>query len=451
MLKVWRFFTEGQTDTTQAARWPFMALLLCVAASFIRFPGEWDNDTISQHAQMLAGVYRDWHPPIFAAFWGMLNKAWNTLTGMAYTGSGVIYTVHVLMFWSGMLLLLRASKKFWQAFAGAPQWKLSAVLAFFLFLAFFELVPILRLVFKDTAMVASYSLTVGIILNFPHKRLWRWLAFAACLLLLFYGTGVRHNAAFAMIPLLALAVMGVSAKRSILLVLPVTLLIWAALLLGINQFTYGVLKSEHEYSLKEIFYNDIWKLNYKTKTFDLPPHMGGGNWDPLTREDFFKYFTNKPNITDSFEFIRKRYEPDERFNIYTDFNGTKDDLDALREFWFTKVSQHPGKYLQHRRVFFMDLMRNFSFMTQIGLVYLVFSCAILLHFTVKVVRRKTPANLVPYFMVTSGLLYVLPYFFIAPAMQRRYLYWFYLTSFFGLVWFGKKFFSHYGLCRKNPQ
>ncbi len=45
-MKVWRIFFDGQTEATHVVRWPVVALLLCIAASFIRFPGEWDNDKL---------------------------------------------------------------------------------------------------------------------------------------------------------------------------------------------------------------------------------------------------------------------------------------------------------------------------------------------------------------------------------------------------------------------
>jgi hypothetical protein len=427
----------------QTRLWPGCALLLCLAASLYRFPGISNVDTMSQRADMLSKEYHDWHPPIFAAFWGILNDIWNSVTGMQITGTEVLYMTFVFMFWGGAALILRRAKNFWASFAGGAQWKFFTALALFVFLGLFELVPMLRFVWKDTAMFAAYTLALGIILNFPSpskKLLWRIGALVTALLLLFYGTAVRHNAIFAVLPLLSLLLICFTGKRKFTFILPLTLVIWGIMLFSAHLITYRVLTTHKQYSLQEILYGDIWKLNYRSKTFDLPPPVNGRGWEPLDRDVFFAFFVETHHIVAAFHYINTYYRSkgDLGVDVYRDFNGAEDDFGELQKAWFEKVKKHPSRYFNLRKRIMLDLLRNFSFMGQTGLIYFIFSILVTGVMLYKFVRKKKFADLVPYFVVASGLLYVLPYFFIAPDAVRRYLFWFYLASFYGVVWFANE-------------
>jgi hypothetical protein len=434
MTKILSYLKEETADARQAARWPFYALLVCLAALAIRFPGEWDSDTVEQHAQMLAGSYRDWHPPVFAAFWRLVNSAWNGLTGMRVTGSGVIYIVHAAMLWGGLALILRAARPFLLSFVGLPRWKPALFSGAILFFGLFEMVPMTRFVFKDTAMMAGYVPALGLMLNFPKSVPGKALVCPVCLLLLFYGTAVRHNAIFALMPMLALLLLRIRPGLRLRLLAAGLLAIWAALLFGVNQINYGLLKAEKQYPLQEIIFTDFWKLNYKTGTFDLPPLPAGRSWAPLTGDVFFRFYNEAPvYIQRSFTFINEYYAGQGGLVLRHDFSEDPRAFDELRSAWVDKIISQFGAYVGIHKRIFVDLLREYSFMGLTGALYFAAGLLLVASGLVLLIRKKggEPA---PYLVALSGLLYVLPYAAAVPDIQRRYLFWFFFAVAFGLSW-----------------
>jgi hypothetical protein len=434
MTKIWISLKEGTADARQAGRWPFYALLICLAALAIRFPGEWDSDTVDQHAQMLSGVYRDWHPPVFAAFWRLVNSVWNGFTGMRVTGSGVLYVVHAAMLWGGLALMLKAARPFLRSFVGLPRWKLALFSGAILFFGLFEMVSMTRFIFKDTAMMAGYIAALGLMLNFPKSVPGKVLVCPLCLLLLFYGTAVRHNALFALMPMLALLLLRLRPGLSPRLLAAGLLAIWAAMLFGINQVNYGVLKAEKQYPLQEIIFTDFWKLNYKTGTFDLPPLPAGRSWDPLTGDVFFRFYDKTPvYVQRSFAFINEYYAGQGAPALRYDFSEDPRAFDELRSAWVDKIIRQFGVYLGIHKKIFVDLLREYSFMGLTGALYFAAGLLLVAAGFITLIRKKS-SEPAPYLVALSGLFYVLPYAAGIPDIQRRYLFWFFFAVAFGLSW-----------------
>lgn len=435
-------FRSEAVTSSQARHWAFFVLLICFAATFIRFPGEWDNDTLNQHAQILSGQYLDWHPPVFAAFWGGLNAIWNSLTGMLYNGSALIYLAHSIMLWGGLALLLRAARPFFLSFVGEKQVKLVAVLAFLLFFGLFEMVPMTRFIFKDTAMMAAYILSLGLMLNLPKRAAWRLLAVLFCILLLFYGTAVRHNSLFALLPLLLLLLLKALPGVRRLALFPACLAIWGGILIGIHFVNYEVLQAKKEYSMQEIFYLDFWKLNYATKTYDLPPLPAGQSWEPLSKDIFFRFYDDKRvYVNSSFKYIREYYGGEDSIRLRYDFSQEAGSFERLRAAWLDKIKKHPGAYFKIHKKIFMELMRSFSFMGLSGAWYMAAGLLIVISGAALLLRKKmTGKDPTPYLVTLSGLFYVLPYLGAIPAIERRYLFWFFFGCFFGICWLAAQLF-----------
>jgi hypothetical protein len=440
-------FKSKLVTARQARLWPYCAVFVCFAAVFLRFPGEWDSDTVNQNSQMMFDNYRDWHPPLFAAFWSLLNTGWNAVTGMDYTGSGVLYVAHAVMLWAGLALLIRAGSSFFLKFVEKEQWKLLAVLAALLFFGLFEMVPMTRFAFKDTAMMASYILALGIMLNMPRGGFSRWAAGLGCLLLLFYGTGVRHNAIFALLPLLALLVHTLRPAMRLRLLVPLVFLIWAGVLAGINLLTYDVLKAKKEYSLQEIIFTDYWKINYATDTYDPPPVPGGKPWGALSADVFFKFYNKKSiYIGSSFQFVHAYYGSEEAVPLRYDFSANPEDFKLLQKAWLSKVKNNLSVYISFHKEIFVTLLRQYSFMGLSGAVFFVFGILISIAGAVRLLKRAS-VNPAPYLIAFSGLLYVLPYIVAVLAIQRRYLFWFFFATFLSVVWLAILFASKYRVIR----
>ncbi len=440
----------------EAARWPFYICLFCFAVLFVRFPGEWDADTVSQHAQMLARNYQDWHPPVFAAFWGLLNRAWNSLGLFEVKGSGLLFIAQGAAFWGGLALLLRASRKFWLGFCGKALWKLLLPLAGLLLFGLAELVPMTRFIFKDTSMLAAYSLALGLMFNLPPAagagagagqtlpRLKRWAMFFLCLLALFYGTAVRHNSIFSLLPILALLLINFFEWRAIWKIVLGSLFCWAAILTAIHLVNYTVLGAQKEYSIQETYYGDIWRMNYKTKKFALPPPVNGEGWDAITPEIFYTFYNNTPYIHEAFKHIQKALP--QPVPLYRDFSQSPQELETLRKAWLDRIKEKPVDYISVRRKIFSALMKSYSMFGLSSYIYLII-CAVgsiaLVPALLRLRSGRDPKSLSPHLFALSGLLYVLPYLLVLPAIQRRYLFWFFLAGLLASLQFIWQFFQKY--------
>ncbi|MCL2701741.1 MAG: hypothetical protein FWE88_08625 [Phycisphaerae bacterium] len=459
---------DNPVPSRRAAWWPYLFVAAGFLWCFTHFPGAWYPDTEAQHEQMLSGQYRDWHPPVFAAFWGLVNTAWNTATGMEITGSEVLYVVHAVMLWGGLALLVHAGRGFFgRLYVDPARWRLWFVGAL-LFLALFEMTDITRDVLKDTAMFASYVLAVGVLCNFPRRMVWKLLAGAFCMLLLFYGTAVRHNAVFAVLPLLYLLAANYAPSPSHSTspkcsqpssrsawpwrLMGASLLLWGLLLLGIYGMNYGVLKSARQNSMQEIYYGDIWRLNYATQTFDLPPSPKGVGWEPLTEDVFFALYQPRPFVKDAFAEINAHYnEPESRLRRYylQDFSGAEEEYRLLAQAWQSKVWQNPLLYIKLKGKLFGSLLRYMSFMELTGVWYLAFAVVVSGVWVVRLVARRPLGDVTPWCVTISGLLYVLPYLIFLTDIQRRYLIWFFFASLFGAVWFAGVAYVKYATRGRN--
>ncbi len=442
MNKLSRHLKNTPATARQAVIWPQYVCLLCFALLFIRFPGEWDSDTLAQQSQMLARSYTDWHPPVFTAFWGFLNRFWNGLTGMNYQGSALLFIAHAAAFWGGIALLLRAAEKFWLSFAGKALWRLCLVLALLFLGGVFELVPMGRFIFKDTAMISAYTLALGLLCNFPRSGLKKNLYFTLCIIALFYGTAARHNSIFALLPLLAALIVKAFGVKEIWKILLCSVLLWAAVLGTIKFVETQGLETKKEYSIQEIYYGDIWKINYKTKRFVAPPPVNGEGWESLDPKTFYNFYDNDPYIMTAFRYINKALP--EPVKLYRDFSADPSELDVLRQAWLDRIYAAPSAYFGIRKKLFSTLMESFSFCGLNGSIYLLYGllASIAMFPALRSSRGRDKKHLTPYLICLSGLFYALPYYLVLPAMQRRYLFWFYLASAFSAVWFGGRRFLH---------
>jgi len=489
-----RFFVKIISVTPrQAAVWPYLFVVAGFAVCFQDFPGIWGPDLHAMHTQMLSGQYFDWHPPVLVAFWGLMNTAWNTMTGMTVTGSEVLYVVHAMMLWGGLAFLARSGRGFFVDFIGTSRWRFCLV-GILLSVVLVEMVVIIRYPQKDVAMMASYVLAVGILCNFPKRTVWKVLVGACCMLLIFYGTAVRYNAIFSALPLLFLLAAKyrsrpaqlpqfsqspppelIQSTRSSRTWPPVvfSLLLWGLLLAGIQGMNDGVLKATKQHSMQEIFYGDIWRLNYATQTFDLPPPVKGVGWAPLTEDVFFRLYRERPYIKQAFQDINDyylqsdsypdilssgqgvavyhvMYRPDSLGVRYCrDFTGAEDDYRQLVMAWKSKVLKHPLPYMKYKANSFASLLFDFSFMGVNGAWYFAFTAGVFCVWAVRRMKKWALGDITPWCVTLSGLLYVLPYLIFLPDISRRYLYWFYVASLFGAVWFAGAAWMKHAAQRRN--
>lgn len=182
---------------TRLGSWPVRPLdaarLLpaCVAGLFLfnlwlHFPGELNNDSISQLQEATRGRYTDWDPPIMARLWSLLLPFFGQ-------SPAPMLVLHLAGYWLGVGLLADAMRR---AGHGRLAWVLVACGAFppFLYLN--------AVISKDAGLVSAWAAAMGLVSWFRvQSRPLPLAAVAAVVLLLAYGTLVRTNAIFAIGPL----------------------------------------------------------------------------------------------------------------------------------------------------------------------------------------------------------------------------------------------------------
>ncbi len=412
-----------------------MYLALVTACVFLLFllayyPGVISVDGYQQYYQAVNFRFDDWHPPIMSALWGLLDK-------IARGSQGMFLLQIVMAVYSAYLLsrtALSKQKKFW----------FIPVLALLLPVV----CNLLFVIWKDV------SLTVSLFFAFSTWYSWRASGkltkprLALILAAIFYGSAVRHNALPATIPLLFIILLDyVSARKALALAVLCSGLFY----MGNSFIVYRILNAGKSHFFQIVVNHDlmgiyeITKKNYfpentlsKTQLDKLMQKFDHSNLDPTTfSEDSFS--TSDPEIQS-----------------------------ALRKRWLTAIMENPSAYLKHRWILYRDFLTKIVFILipysgpppenvsdmpkpcmeegflartnhayvywaryHYGFVYktityLIVSTVILIYS----IRRKlvTPAAL-----SASSLLYIAPYFFVAPAVNYRYIYWSVFATILSLI------------------
>jgi hypothetical protein len=169
-------------------RFVVAALLLCLAALAIWWPGIVEYDSVEQYRQVLSGAYVDWHPPAMARLWAALH-------GLG-PGAAPMFVVQVALYWLGIGLLAAALARSGRRGAG---FVVLAIGAFPLFAGW------QAAVLKDTQMLGAILASVGLVgwWRLAGRRM-PAVPIAAVVLLLAYAALVRANAVFAIVPLAAM-------------------------------------------------------------------------------------------------------------------------------------------------------------------------------------------------------------------------------------------------------
>src|SRR5262249_2865571 len=171
--------------TTSPTSIAVIGSLLLVANLVGWFPGVANDDSDSQYVQAVAENFNDWHPPIMAWLWSIFR--------LLADGNGPMFCFHVACYWLGFGLIAVALSR-----AGRPlaAWGMIGVGLFPPFLM------------MNTNILKDVGLAVTFLAAFA-ALFWYRLAdrrvpvvvVAVSTVLLFYGTLVRSNAVFGVVPL----------------------------------------------------------------------------------------------------------------------------------------------------------------------------------------------------------------------------------------------------------
>ncbi len=252
----------------------FFLLILGAAQAVLTFyPGSMSFDSDQQFQQALSGTYEDWHPPIMAWLWH--NLLW------IKKGPQPMLFFHVGMFWLGLFLI-------WYRFA---QKKRYAYLIVPLLGFLPSVISMMGVIWKDIGLGSSLVLVVGLLVfNHRYKKLSAFLI----LILLFYGTAVRHNGIAATLPFYILCPylfnLGFHKQRKWAALYPlltgVSLVLLTIVFIGLWE-SYA-LNAKKTYQYQYVFFHDLSFIGEKIKLEMIPEAFRTKNYSPLTVNNVLK-------------------------------------------------------------------------------------------------------------------------------------------------------------------
>ena len=424
-----------------ASRPVFIAVtagLLAGANLAIWFPGESGPDSDSQYAQAVAGQFDDWHPPIMAWLWSMFR--------LLADGDGPMFCFQVVFYWFGFGLIAVALARAGRSLAA---W---AMLGVALFPSMLTLNGVLL---KDVSM--------GVTLLAAFAALFWWriqdrklpLAIAATsLVLLLYGSLVRTNAVFAVVPLLAYMIRPQwfgRPWRLWALSIPVSL----AMVPAANLFNHRVLHAEALYPIRSLQIFDLAGIAFYSGDMAV---FGTGNplrdeevrrcyrpvgWDRLAPWGECRFFWNRLAVSPDLHGIAEKLDAKAAM-------GAKPNPDLSR-LWIAAIARHPLAYATHRLANFSAEMGRGASMgapdpvapkplwvvlydgVTASALWLAIGVGVLIKLAcVRSVRPAASAD-AALALLLSGLTYAGAFLVIGVGTELRYFFWSLIAVFTALV------------------
>ncbi|HEY9176249.1 MAG TPA: hypothetical protein VIN07_01100 [Flavipsychrobacter sp.] len=303
-----------------------LLLLLCFTGFLLNyltyFPGFMSPDSFDQFGQALRGEYDDWHPPVMAYVWRLMNKI--------EEGPELMLAMQLALLWLSCYLFCISIR--------------SSVWRVVVFLAFYS-APFIHnfagWIIKDMIMAFSWLLAIAILFSIIHRnggedggRRSKWLVIPVGLLLL-YGCWLRYNAIVALLPL-SVALVWIfwpekTRKTKILYSMSFVLLVY----FGQPLFNKYFLKAHVNYTEAQIYFHDLAAIFVKT----------GDNVFP-------DYLYENPEFDTAY--IRTHYDPlDVTALLWNPDHKTllhynKETVNSMKSAWFKLLKEYPMMYIKHR-------------------------------------------------------------------------------------------------------
>jgi hypothetical protein len=308
-----------------------------------RFPGESNDDSIDQYVQVVTNRFDDHHPPIMAWVWTYLRPLAD--------GLGPMFTFHIVLYWFGFGIIALALMRNGRILTA---WGILCVSVFPLFLM--QNIN----VYKDVGMAVTFLTGFAIVFWFRSKdeRI-PFLAGAVVIGLFFYGTLVRTNAVFAIVPLLAYFLYQrafATPVRLLMISVPIALLLVPAS----TAFNRTVLRAKATNQIGQLQVYDLAGIAYYSHDLLI---FGPDN----SFTDAEVQWCYSPIISDMLlpgwsggskcSFFWDRLVAPYRLKGHNEFEpdqASKTPIDdrALAILWLTAIAKHPIAYLQHRLAHF---------------------------------------------------------------------------------------------------
>jgi hypothetical protein len=402
------------------------------------------EDSISQLTQGRAWQFDDWHPPVMAALWGLIDKLIPGPLGMLLLHNG-LYWGAAAVFWK-----VTRRKSVWIGIAIGLVGFMPQVLA------------LLGTIWKDVGLGTSLFLASALLYTSSQTKskaaLWTTAP------LLFYGLAIRHNAALAILPLTLWSAFIASkhypaltrrVTRFRLLPVLIGFLYFALLLIAVVAVTRLLVKGRETYVVQSIWLHDLVAISKARGEAVFPAYVVQN-----------KSFSLK-KVTDN-------YNPAGSTAIAPDsgiaLTNQPDDIADLRATWLRAILDNKAVYLRHRWSMFEQLIgfktdnvcfpylsetspnpfgythntgrvrayvtKYFSYFKNSllfrGFLWLLIAAG-LVYFALR--ERLRGDFEITFVLAVSSLLYGAGYFFTAPACDFRFLWWTTISALVALIFF----------------
>lgn len=411
----------------------FFLLNICVF-----WAGMFSFDTDVQWRQVLGENPIDsFHPPLLVWWWRMLYRH-------LMAASGSIFVFQCVLFWCAMYLFGKEIGKKYPALSYTVilVWLTPGILS------------MTAMIIKDTSMTGSYMLACALMLRATiNVTRMKPPAIILCLLLLFYGTAVRHNAISALPVLCVWFVIAACGARRLRAVLPASIIIFIALNAGIYYSNQALIEKKRD-ATQALSITHLIGMSHRVNQLLFPlEYLEELHMKP---EDFLQNHPYYPNYTDIHD-------------LYTENFDTSA---ALMRAYLHAIRDYPLTYLQFRTESFLALL---SFNTEPTFApfawnewdmntlkkwsgdylkaardtfwfrpWIWFIACFLLFFNgLNIWKEKGRGGMEIIFLTMSGIMYEISYFFLTPSADFRYSYWMIASVFLaGMLTLPRHFSAH---------
>lgn len=309
-----------RADAAAAAWWPWLLALAGFAFDVAAFwPGQMSFDSAYAWWQARGGQTADVVPPALVQVWRLCEAI--------RSGPGLVFALHLVLFWSGLALFVRALRL-----------RAAVALPVFLLVAFTPVPWLLRShVWTDVGLFSALLLASGVLACVHAGASRRWLVGA--LPPLFYAAALRHNALPAVLPLafwLAWLAQRGSPSASRANVAAIA----AGLLAAMLATNHGLSRTveRHVPMWPSLAQFDLVAVSIAADRLLLPDFLHEPGLEVRELAATFRHWSNTPM------FFGLRHGLREPFSIVPG----SDEARTLRRAWMDAILGHPGAWLAHR-------------------------------------------------------------------------------------------------------
>lgn len=422
-----------------ARYFPFFAFFLCLLSFW---PGLMRSDSLLQMQQGLSSLPpSDFHPPMMGFIWSLFSKI--------YQGAGVLFVLHLALYWGAVALFANAKKSYW----------------FYLVAILPPIFSYQLLVIKDISFVNAYLFCAAWLHFYSmRKSSPKSLSVFGWLVVAFYGTCAAYQSIIAL-PWLCLWFSRVYWPQKTAKWIKKGIAVTGALATSVLIFNSSLTVPSHRIQHNELY--DLAGISIYLNTPLFPDYI-------------------KQHKDYDFERIKKLYNPRRVDDLVflsdspVRMSSVPEELKALRVAWISAIFSHPLAYFKHRwDVFYqqltISLLKHPSDIkekttplvikilnwVEIAGIFSVLSLlmayvpyfAIQLFFVYKGFRyfKRDPKYINLFFQNIMGIALVSSLFFIASAAEARYAYLAIAMFYFSLPIISEKKMSKSYLSHNNME